>query len=35
MGTNEFAEISRKIGSLCRVDVGIDPYGIIESVAKA
>ena len=26
MGTNEFAEISRKIVSLCRVDVGIDPY---------
>ena len=35
MGTNEFAEIYRKIGSLCRVDVGLDPYGIIENVAKA
>ena len=35
MGTNEFAEISRKRNPLCRVDVGIDPYGIIENVAKA
>ncbi len=35
MGTNEFAENFRKIGSPCRVDVGIDPYGIIENVAKA
>ena len=35
MGTNEFAESLRKIGSLCRVDVGIDPYGIIGNVAKA
>ena len=35
MGTNEFAEVSSKIGSLCRVDVGIAPYRIIENVAKA
>ena len=35
MGTSGFAESLRKIGSLCRVDVGIDPYGIIENVAKA
>ena len=35
MGTNEFAEISRKNGSLCRVDVGLGPNGIIENVAKA
>ena len=35
MGINGFAEISRKIGSLCRVDVGIDPYGIIENIARA
>ena len=35
MGTRGFAESLCKIGSLCRVDVGIDPYGIIENVAKA
>ena len=28
MSTGEFAENFRKIGSPCRVDVGIDPYGI-------
>ena len=26
LGTNGFAGDSRKIGSICRVDVGIDPY---------
>ena len=26
MGTNGFAEDSRKISSICRVDVGIGPY---------
>ena len=25
-GSYEFAEDYRKIGSFCRVDVGIDPY---------
>jgi len=35
MGTSGFAESLRKISSLCRVDVGIDPYGIIGNVAKA
>ena len=35
MGTSGFAESLCKIGSLCWVDVGIDPYGIIENVAKA
>ena len=35
MGTNEFAEISCKIGSLCRGGVGIDPYGLLGNVAQA
>ena len=26
LGSYEFAEDSRKIGTFCRVDVGIDPY---------
>ena len=33
MGTIEFAEDYRKIGLYCRVDVGIDPYGIFETDA--
>ena len=28
MGTNEFAGDFRKNGAHCRVDVGIDPYGL-------
>ena len=30
LGTNGFAGDSRKIGSICRVDVGIDPYEFFE-----
>ena len=28
LGSYEFAEDYRKIGAICRVDVGIDPYSI-------
>ena len=31
LGTNGFAGDSRKIGSICRGDVGIDPYEFLRS----
>ena len=34
LDTIEFAEDFKKTGPICRVDVGIDPYGFSEKCAK-